>query len=253
MRRTVIAGNWKMNTTLNEAKKLAHDIVEDCQNFDDIDIVLAPPFTNLAAVAEEIRESRLELGAQNLHWKEQGAFTGEVSPIMLKDLSCHYAIVGHSERRQFFGEDDKIVNQKVLTALVHGLIPIVCVGESKVERDRGVTFFVVDRQIKGALKNISSKQLGKVIVAYEPLWAIGTGQTATPTQAQDVHQSIRDQLAVLFDRDAAATCRILYGGSVKPDNVDDLMSEVDIDGALVGGASLKADSFSRICGFKRSN
>ena len=241
-----------MNTTLREAEKLARGVVEGCRNFDDIDIVLAPPFTGLSAVAEAIRESGVALGAQDVYWEEKGAFTGEVSPVMLKDVGCRYVIVGHSERRQFFGETDKTVNQKVLAALAHGLVPIVCVGESDAERDRGVTF-VVDRQIKGAFKDVAAGQLGAVIVAYEPIWAIGTGRTATPAQAQEVHQSIRGQLATVFNKDDAANCRVLYGGSVKPDNVDDLMAEADIDGALVGGASLKADSFTRICGFERSN
>ena len=251
MRRPIIAANWKMHMTLDEAAVLVQGIVEGCGDMDDVDIVLAPPFTALSKVREEIRDTPITLGAQNLYWEEKGAFTGEVSPLMLKDVGCDYAIVGHSERRQLFGETDKSANKKVLTALTHDLIPILCVGETDAERDRGVTYVVVDRQVKEALKDVAETQLDRTVIAYEPIWAIGTGRTATPAQAEEVHQSIRGQLAKLFNTDAAETVRILYGGSVKPDNVDDLMAETDIDGALVGGASLKLASFNRICGFER--
>ncbi len=251
MRRPIIAANWKMHMTLDEAAVLVQGVVEGCRDMDDVDIVLAPPFTALSKVREEIRDTPIALGAQNLYWEEKGAFTGEVSPLMLKDVGCDYAIVGHSERRQLFGETDKSANKKVLTALTHDLIPILCVGETDAERDRGVTYVVVDRQVKEALKDVAETQLDRIVIAYEPIWAIGTGRTATPAQAEEVHQSIRGQLAKLFNTDAAETVRILYGGSVKPDNVDDLMAEADIDGALVGGASLKPDSFNRICGFER--
>ena len=251
MRRPIIAANWKMHMTLDEAAVLVQGVVEGCRDMDDVDVVLAPPFTALSKVREEIRDTPIALGAQNLYWEEKGAFTGEVSPLMLKDVGCDYAIVGHSERRQLFGETDKSANKKVLTALTHDLIPILCVGETDAERDRGVTYVVVDRQVKEALKDVAETQLDRIVIAYEPIWAIGTGRTATPAQAEEVHQSIRGQLAKLFNTDAAETVRILYGGSVKPDNVDDLMAEADIDGALVGGASLKPDSFNRICGFER--
>ncbi|MCZ6806385.1 MAG: triose-phosphate isomerase [Deltaproteobacteria bacterium] len=251
MRRPIIAANWKMHMTLGEATSLAQAVVDGCRDMEDVDIVLAPPFTALSKVREEIRDTPITLGAQNLYWEEKGAFTGEVSPLMLKDVGCDYAIVGHSERRQLFGETDKSANKKVLTALTHDLIPILCVGETDAERDRGVTYVVVDRQVKEALKDVAETQLDRIVIAYEPIWAIGTGRTATPAQAEEVHQSIRGQLAKLFNTDAAETVRILYGGSVKPDNVDDLMAEADIDGALVGGASLKPDSFNRICGFER--
>ena len=251
MRRPIIAANWKMHMTLDEAAVLVQGVVEGCRDMDDVDIVLAPPFTALSKVREEIRDTPIALGAQNLYWEEKGAFTGEVSPLMLKDVGCDYAIVGHSERRQLFGETDKSANKKVLTALTHDLIPILCVGETDAERDRGVTYVVIDRQVKEALKDVAETQLDRIVIAYEPIWAIGTGRTATPAQAEEVHQSIRGQLAKLFNTDAAETVRILYGGSVKPDNVDDLMAEADIDGALVGGASLKPDSFNRICGFER--
>jgi len=186
-----------------------------------------------------------------MHWENEGAYTGEVSPVMLKDAGCKYAILGHSERRQYFGETDKNVNRKTLAAMSHKLTPIVCVGETEEERDRGVTFVVVDRQISGALADVASSQLPEIVIAYEPVWAIGTGRTATPAQAQEVHQAIRSRLGALFGVEEAQEVRILYGGSVKPNNVDELMAEADIDGALVGGASLDAASFTRICGFER--
>jgi len=213
--------------------------------------VLMPPFTALTTVASAIAGSPIRLGAQDLHWEEKGAFTGEISPVMLKDVGCTYALVAHSERRQLFGETDRSANRKVLAALAHDLVPVLCVGESDAERDRGVTFVVVDRQVKEGLKDVSESQLDQLVIAYEPIWAIGTGRTATPAQAEEVHQSIRGQLAKLFGSQAAGKVRILYGGSVKADNVDDLMGAADIDGALVGGASLDASSFTRICGFQR--
>jgi triosephosphate isomerase len=251
MRRPLIAANWKMHMTLDDASELSKGIVAGCRDIRDADIVLAPPFTALSKVRKAVSDTAIRLGAQDLYWEEQGAFTGEVSPVMLKDAGCDYVIVAHSERRQLFGETDKSANRKVLAALTHDLIPILCVGETDAERDRGVTYVVVDRQVKEALKDVADTQLEDIVIAYEPIWAIGTGRTATPAQAEEVHQSIRGQLAKLFTADAAETVRILYGGSVKPDNVDDLMAEADIDGALVGGASLKADSFNRICGFER--
>jgi triosephosphate isomerase len=240
-----------MHMNLGEALDLARRVVDGCRGFDDIDIILMPPFTALATVASAIAGSPIRLGAQDVHWEQKGAFTGEISPSMLKDVGCACALVGHSERRQLFGETDRSANRKVLAALAHDLVPILCVGESEAERDRGVTFVVVDRQIKEGLKDVSETQLENLVVAYEPIWAIGTGRTATPAQAEEVHQSIRGQLAKLFGSRAASKVRILYGGSVKPDNVDDLMGEADIDGALVGGASLDASSFTRICGFQR--
>jgi triosephosphate isomerase (TIM) len=250
-RRPLIAANWKMHMKLAEASALAKGVADGCASLDDVDIVLAPPFTALATVASVIGGTSIRLGAQDLHWEEKGAFTGEISPIMLKDAGCSYVIIAHSERRQFFGETDRTANRKVLAALAHGLAPILCVGESEAERDRGVTFVVIDRQVKEGLKDVAASQLETLVVAYEPIWAIGTGRTATPEQAEEVHQSIRGQLAKLFGAEAANQVRILYGGSVKPDNVDDLMAEADIDGALVGGASLDVASFIRICGFQR--
>ena len=251
MRRPLIAGNWKMHMRLGEASELTRRVVDGCRSFDDLDVVLMPPFTALTTVASAIAGSPIRLGAQDLHWEEKGAFTGEISPVMLKDVGCTYALVAHSERRQLFGETDRSANRKVLAALAHDLVPVLCVGESDAERDRGVTFVVVDRQVKEGLKDVSESQLDQLVIAYEPIWAIGTGRTATPAQAEEVHQSIRGQLAKLFGSQAAGKVRILYGGSVKADNVDDLMGAADIDGALVGGASLDASSFTRICGFQR--
>jgi len=251
MRRPLIAGNWKMHMRLGEASELTRRVVDGCRGFDDVDVVLMPPFTALTTVASGISGSSIRLGAQDLHWEEKGAYTGEISPVMLKDVGCTYALVAHSERRQLFGETDRSANRKVLAALAHDLAPVLCVGESDAERDRGVTFVVVDRQVKEGLKDVAESQLDRLVIAYEPIWAIGTGRTATPAQAEEVHQSIRGQLAKLFGSQAAPKVRILYGGSVKADNVDDLMAEADIDGALVGGASLDASSFTRICGFQR--
>jgi triosephosphate isomerase len=251
MRRAFIAGNWKMHKRTSEASALALDLVKSCQNMNDIDIAVAPPFTALASVRQTLAGSSIGLAAQNMHWENEGAFTGEVSPDMLKDAGCQYVILGHSERRQYFGETDRNVNRKTLAALSHKLTPIVCVGESEEERDRGVTFVVVDRQINGALIDVTESQLSQLVIAYEPVWAIGTGRTATPAQAQEVHLAIRSRLETLFGKEAADTVRILYGGSVKPNNIDELMAEADIDGALVGGASLDAASFTRICGYER--
>jgi triosephosphate isomerase len=251
MRRPLIAGNWKMHMRLGEAGDLARRVADASRGLADVDVALVPPFTALSTVASAIRGSSVLLGAQDMHWEEKGAFTGEISPPMLKDVGCRYVLVAHSERRQLFGETDRSANRKVLAALAYDLVPILCVGESDAERDRGVTFVVVDRQVKEGLKDVAESQLEKLVIAYEPIWAIGTGRTATPAQAEEVHQSIRGQLAKLFGSPAASRVRILYGGSVKPDNVDDLMAEADIDGALVGGASLDASSFTRICGFQR--
>jgi triosephosphate isomerase len=246
-----MAGNWKMHKAIADATALASELVASTNYMTDIDIAVAPPTTSLAAVRQALTGSSIGLGAQNMHWENEGAFTGEVSPVMVKDAGCEYVILGHSERRQYFGETDKNVNRKTLAALSHKITPIVCVGETEEERDRGVTFVVVDRQINGALNDVASSQLPEIVIAYEPVWAIGTGRTATPAQAQEVHQAIRSRLGALFNNDEANKVRILYGGSVKPNNVDELMAEADIDGALVGGASLDAASFTRICGFER--
>ena len=251
MRRPFMAGNWKMHKGIGDATALASELVTSTNNMTDIDIAVAPPYSSLAAVRQALAGSEIGLAAQNMHWENEGAYTGEVSPVMVKDAGCKYAILGHSERRQYFGETDRNVNRKTLAAISHKLTPIVCVGETEEERDRGVTFVVVDRQINGALADVASSQLPEIVIAYEPVWAIGTGRTATPAQAQEVHQAIRSRLGALFGVEEAQEVRILYGGSVKPNNVDELMAEADIDGALVGGASLDAASFTRICGFER--
>jgi len=212
--------------------------------------VVAPPYTALGSVATAIKGSTISLSSQNIFWEEKGAFTGEISPSMLKDIGCQYAIIGHSERRQYFGETNKTVNKRLKAALDASLTPIVCIGEILEEREADKTLTVIEKQVKEGLAGISSGEMEKVVIAYEPVWAIGTGKTATPEQAQEVHQFIRGMLAQVFDEGVAEGIRILYGGSVKPDNVDQLMSQKDIDGALVGGASLKADSFARIVQFK---
>jgi triosephosphate isomerase len=216
----------------------------------DLDIVVCPPFTALAAAAQAISGSNIALGGQNLHWEAQGAFTGEVSAGMLDEAGCRWVIVGHSERRQLFGETDESVHKKAVAALAQGLTPIVCCGETLAEREANRTLEVVDRQIQGALGSLTTEQVGKVVVAYEPIWAIGTGKVATPAQAQEVHAAIRAQLVKLHGAEVAAGLRILYGGSVKPDNVKELMAQPDLDGALVGGASLQADSFAAIVRYR---
>lgn len=240
-----------MHKTASEAAGLASELVASCSRFNDIDIAIAPPFTALAAVRTALTGSSIALAAQNMHWEEKGAYTGEISPGMLKEAGCGYVILGHSERRQLFGETDEQVNRKTRAAFKYGLTPIVCVGETEEERDRGVTLVVLDRQLTRGLKDLTSAQMAGLVVAYEPVWAIGTGRTATPAQAEEAHRGIRGRLGEIFGREAARAVRVLYGGSVKPDNIDELMAEADIDGALVGGASLEASSFTRICGFER--
>jgi triosephosphate isomerase len=213
-------------------------------------VVVAPPFTALAGVAASLADSPIRLAAQNSYWESQGAYTGEISPPMLQDLGCHYVIVGHSERRQYFGETDETVHHRIMALLAHDLAPIVCIGESLEERQADRTLDVLTQQLDGALEDLEVEQVARLVVAYEPVWAIGTGHTATPEQAQEVHAFVRDNLSKCFDDAVANNTRILYGGSVKPENVDELMSQPDIDGALVGGASLKGSSFIRIVDFK---
>jgi triosephosphate isomerase len=250
-RKPIIAGNWKMHKTVDEARKLALEVKNSTINLaDEVDVVLCPPFVSLPAVGEVIRGSRVGLGAQNCHWEDKGAFTGEISPVMLKGLGCSYTIVGHSERRGYFGESDEGVARKAKALLAHNISPIVCVGEKLGEREAGTTKDVVRGQILGSLRDIEAEDMLRTIVAYEPIWAIGTGKTATPEQAQDVHAFIRNILIDLFGLEVALKVRIQYGGSVKPTNAGDLMGQPDIDGALVGGASLEAASFAQIVGFK---
>lgn len=248
MRRPFIAGNWKMNKTIGEARDLAGALAAGLSDVEDRDIMVAPPFTILPAVAEVLEGSRIALGAQNVYWEESGAYTGEISTGMLKDAGCSHVIIGHSERRLYFGETDETVNRKISAARAGGLSVIMCVGEVLADRDAGRTLDVVGRQLREGIGDLSL-EAGTFSVAYEPVWAIGTGRTATPDQAAEVHAFLREELAKCLGDEAAAGMRILYGGSVKPDNIADLMSEKDIDGALVGGASLKAGSFIDIVKF----
>ena len=235
-----------MNKTIGEAIELATGLKRELFKVDNVDIILCPPFTALSEVGETITGSNIELGAQNLHWEESGAYTGEVSASMLKDAGCKYVIIGHSERRKYFGETNDSVNKKIKKAIFSGLLPIMCVGETLKERETGKTLDVVRDHIEGGLKDLSKEDTKKVIVAYEPVWAIGTGKNATPKEAQEVHQFIRGLIAKLFDKDTASFVRIQYGGSVNPDNMAELINENDIDGALVGGASLKVDSIVKL-------
>jgi triosephosphate isomerase (TIM) len=251
-RRPLMAGNWKMNLTLEQACSLAAALVEHAAGGDDVDIMVAPPFTSLHAVRNTLRGSRVLLAGQNMHWEPGGAFTGEVSGGMLLEAGCSHVILGHSERRTLFGEDDEIVDRKVTAARDAGLIPILCIGETLEERDAGRTFQVIRAQLDGSLAGSLSEGEPPpgLVVAYEPVWAIGTGRTATPEQAREAHHFIRGWVEEKFGADAARGTRILYGGSVKPDNVRDLMAWDDIDGALVGGASLTADQFLPIVRFR---
>ena len=238
-----------MHMTVPEALELVSGLLPSCSGKTDVEVVLGPPFTALHAVGGAIKGSGIALAAQNMHWEPKGAFTGEVSPVMLKDAGCAYVIIGHSERRQFFGETDATVNKKLAAAYANGLIPIMCVGETLDGRERGDAFKVIETQLAGGLKDVGPKQAEATVLAYEPVWAIGTGKTATPQQAQEVHAFIRGWLRKTYGDAVAAEIRIQYGGSVKPDNVKELMACEDIDGALVGGASLKADSFSALVNF----
>jgi triosephosphate isomerase len=248
-RRPIIAGNWKMNKTTVEARDLVGKLIPLIGGIKERDIVFAPPFTALQTVAEMIKGTGIALSAQNLHWEDKGAFTGEISAEMLLDLGCKYVIIGHSERRQFFGETDETVNRKLRQALNKGLHPIVCVGETLKEREAGTTNGVIERQVAGALQRITATEMEKVTMAYEPVWAIGTGKTATPDQANEIHSFIRGKVQVSYGKEVAGSLRIQYGGSVTPENVSALMAMPDIDGALVGGASLKPESFAALVKF----
>jgi triosephosphate isomerase len=239
-----------MFKTVPEAVALARAVAED--GAAEAEVAVAPPFTALAAVGEALRGSAVALAAQNMHWEKEGAFTGEVSPVMLRDLGCRYAIVGHSERRQLFGETDDGVARKCVGAFDHGLVPIACVGETLAERDSGRTMEVVERQVERALRELTPDRAAALVVAYEPVWAIGTGRNATPEQAQDVHRAIRRLVSRSHGEAPAAALRILYGGSVKPENIGPLMAQPDVDGALVGGASLTAPGFLKIVHYPRA-
>lgn len=243
MRRPIIAGNWKMNKTIGEATSLAKEIRNGVAEIDATEIVLCPPFTVLRAVAEVISDSAISLGAQNMYWETEGAYTGEISPKFLTDLGCDWVIIGHSERRNYFAETDENVNKKVKAALSFGLKPIVCVGETLEERESGITEKVVETQVRGALNGLNPQDCEKLVIAYEPVWAIGTGKTASPGVANEAHSSIRNLIENLFGQSESSMMRILYGGSVTPENVGELITMPEIDGALVGGASLRAASF----------
>jgi len=245
-----IAGNWKMNKTVGEGVDFARQLKSSAKGVEGVEMAIAPPYTALYAIQKEIKDSSIRLAAQNIFWEEKGAFTGEVSPLMLKELRCHYVIIGHSERRQFFGETDDTVNRKIRAALAQGLKPIFCVGETLKEREGGKTFSVIERQVRGGLIELRAESIQDLVVAYEPVWAIGTGKTATPEQAEEVHRFIREKLSQLYSKELAGRIRIQYGGSVTPENVKGLMSQGNIDGALVGGASLKVDTFMKIVRFK---
>jgi len=245
-----MAGNWKMNKTVGEAIDLVRELKAAISGVKAVEVAVAPPFTALYAVRKELDGSSIGLAAQNLYWEEKGAFTGEVSPLMLKEVGCHYVIIGHSERRQFFGETDETVNRRIKAALAQGLKVIFCIGETLKEREEGKTFPVIEKQVEGGLKGLSDKEMKNMVIAYEPVWAIGTGKTATPEQAEEVHRFIRGKIEKLYSREVSEEIRIQYGGSVTPENVKGLMNQPDIDGALVGGASLKAEAFSKIVRFK---
>jgi triosephosphate isomerase (TIM) len=252
MRRPLIAGNWKLHKTCTEAVELATALKNGLADIDDADIVIAPVFTVLGQVAAALEGSNIAVAAQNCYPEKQGAFTGEVSPFLLRDVGCRYVIIGHSERRQLFGEDDALINRKLKAVLAEGLQAILCLGETLAERESEQTFDVLSRQLMDGLKDVNAGDMAQIVIAYEPVWAIGTGRTASDQQAAEAHTFLREQLQKRFDNSVAQATRILYGGSVKPDNVDGLMAQQDIDGTLVGGASLKADDFIRIVRFRRS-
>jgi len=247
MRNKIIAGNWKMYKDLNESAELINGLKSKLAVLPKgVQVIICPPFISLALAQKLLEGSPIALGAQNMYPEDEGAFTAEVSPKMLKSVGCKYVILGHSERRQYFKESDEFINKKVKKALVSGLIPIVCVGETLAEREKNITDQIVSTQVKGCLKDISAADIEKSIIAYEPVWAIGTGKVATPQQAQDVHKLIRMLLGQLYSTATAEKVVIQYGGSVKPDNAKELLHQPDIDGALVGGACLKTDSFAAI-------
>lgn len=245
-RKPIVAGNWKMNKTVADAADLVNAIKRELAACKEVDVVLCPPFTALKAVSDLITGTHIDLGAQNMHWEKNGAYTGEVSAEMIRELYCHYVILGHSERRAYFGETDEIVNRKTRAALEANLTPIVCVGETLEEREANRTAEVVETQVRGSLKGLSARDLAETVIAYEPVWAIGTGKTATSQQAQDVHAQIRKVIEDMADAAVAQSVRIQYGGSVKPANAAELFGMPDIDGGLIGGAALEARSFVEI-------
>lgn len=250
MKRTpLIAGNWKMHLSVQEAVELASSLARNCREVDDREVMLAPAYTCLAAVAAAVAGSGIKVAGQNVCWEKEGAYTGEISPVMLQEAGAEMVILGHSERRHVFGESDELVNRRLRGALDFDLAPILCIGETLDERERDETFTVLQRQLTEGLRDVPGPDAEKVIIAYEPVWAIGTGKTASTEQAQQAHEYIRGCAARLFEKKLADKIRILYGGSVKPENIDTLMAEPDIDGVLVGGAALTFESFDRIIHF----
>jgi triosephosphate isomerase len=244
MRKLILAGNWKMNKgAASAAVELARGVAAEVGSVTEVDVVLCPPFTSLRPVVEAVKGTRITVGAQNMYPEDSGAFTGEISPLDLLDCGCKYVILGHSERRTIFKETNEFINKKVICALAKGLIPIMCIGETEQERIDGKTEAVVEDHLKGGLAGLTAEQVRTVIIAYEPVWAIGTGKTASPEDAQAVHKFCRDWLTNAYDQATAQAVRIQYGGSMKPDNAHDLLTQPDIDGGLIGGASLKVDSF----------
>ncbi|MBI3925973.1 MAG: triose-phosphate isomerase [Armatimonadetes bacterium] len=250
MRVPLLAANWKMYMTRREATHMVEDLVAACEGVSGREVLICPPFPLLAEIGRLLQGRNYHLGGQNLHWEEFGAYTGEVSAPMLRDVGCSHVIVGHSERRAYFGETDATCRKKVTAALAQGLIPVLCVGETLEQREAGETRQVVVTQLRGALEGVSLDSGSRLVLAYEPVWAIGTGKNATPADAEETMAVLRAELASIYGERIANQIRILYGGSVKPDNIDDLMAQKNIDGALVGGASLKADSFARIVSFQ---
>ncbi|MBU0599182.1 triose-phosphate isomerase [bacterium] len=250
MRKPIMVGNWKMNYPVSESCHLAFQLVKSLSSVEDVEVVICPSFTSLDPVAKLIKKTNIKLGAQNVYFEKKGAYTGEISPLMLKDLGCDYVIVGHSERRKYCQEDNPMINLKIRAAIEADLFPILCVGENLEERIRGVHEEIVYIHITGGLLSLSKKEVERVTIAYEPVWAIGTGNTATPSDAQAIHKFIRETLAKIYDQELANHVRIQYGGSVTPENISSLMAQPDIDGALVGGASLNASSFEKIVQYK---
>ncbi len=249
-RTPLIAGNWKMYKTGPEAVETAMELEKLCSDVTDVDIMIAPTYLSLPIVSTTLRDSRIKVGAQNLYFENQGAFTGEVSAEMIKAAGAEYVIIGHSERRQYFGETDLSVNKKIRAAIGSDLKPVLCIGETETDRDEEKTFSILDKQVLNGLKGLSFDELGNLVLAYEPVWAIGTGKTASVDQVDEVHQYLRSLLEKLFSKDFSGKTRILYGGSVNPDNVKELMGIKDVDGALVGGASLDADKFINIIKYR---
>src|SRR5690242_21656139 len=248
MRKKIVAANWKMNMTLGESSRFIESFLLDASDIRDVEMVIIPPFTAIAKVTELLEKNgqSIKVGAQNMHWERNGAFTGEISAALLRDLFVHYVILGHSERRRLFGETDEIVNKKVRAAHEATLRPIVCVGETLEQRDKGNVEKILSIQLRGSLAGLTPKELQESVIAYEPVWAIGTGRNATPAQAQEAHAHIRRRVRQWFGTDSAELCHVIYGGSVKPENIADIVAQDDVDGALVGGASLDVRGFFEI-------